>query len=198
MSLRRHFLATTILLSIAAPRARAQDARLADRLPAGAAAAVQSLVDSAAAASLPTEPLIKKALEGQSKGADSARIVAAVRALAANLALARTALGATAPEADLVAGAAALKAGAAPNSLTMLRSLRPGRPLGVALSVYADLLTSGLGTDRAWAEVRDLAERRVPDSDFLLLRDRTAGVPPPPGKSLPPPRQNDGPEHTSP
>ncbi len=170
----------------------AQDSRLADRLPAGTAAAVQRLVDSAGADSIPAEPLIRKALEGQSKGADSARIVAAVRALAGNLATARGALGPTAQESELVAGAAALRAGAPAASLAALRGLRKKGPLAVPLSVYADLLSSGLPPDRAWDEVRELASRNMPDSEFLALRDRVTGraapasTPLPPGPRAPP------------
>jgi hypothetical protein len=187
-----------VLLGLRPAAASAQDTRLTDRLPAATATAVGALVDSAAHATLPTEPLILKALEGQSKGADSARIVTAVRALMTNLGTARDALGTTASESDLVAGAAALRAGAQATSLTTLRALRGRRSLGVALSVYADLLTSGLAADRAWQEVRDLAERRAADSEFLELRDRTTGRGRPEGRELPPPVRSDGPEHSSP
>lgn len=160
--------------------------------------AVQRVVDSAHAEALPTEPLIKKALEGQSKGADSVRILAAVRGLAASLGMARHALGAPASEADLVAGAAALRAGAAPASLSALRSLRQREPLAVPLSVYADLLSSGMAAERAWDTVRDLASRGVPDSEFLALRDRVAGRPTPPSGQLPPPTLSPDPAHPSP
>ncbi|MEO8032511.1 MAG: hypothetical protein ABJC74_03090 [Gemmatimonadota bacterium] len=196
-----HRLAGTVLvflgLGLLVVPARGQEARLLDRLPHGTAVAVQQLIDSVAA-TLPTEPLIKKALEGQSKGADSARILVAVRGLAAYLASARQALGPAASEPDLVAGAAALRAGATQTSLGTLRSLRDRRPVSVALSVYADLLTSGIPADRAWSEVRALAERRVPDSEFLALRDRVAGGRDPTGRSLPPAPHSDGLEHPSP
>ncbi len=187
-----------ISLGLLARTVEGQDGRLIDRLPHGTAVAVQHLVDSASAGTLPTEPLIKKALEGQSKGADSTRIIGAVRALVANLASAREALGPAASEPDLIAGAAALRAGATQTSLGTLRSLRDRRPVSVALSVYADLLTSGIPADRAWNEVRALAERRVPDSEFLALRDRVAGGRDPAGRSLPPAVQTEGLEHPSP
>lgn len=188
----------TAALCLAGRTAAAQDIRLADRLPPGTALAVQQIIDSVHAASLPSEPLIKKALEGQSKGADSARIVAAVRGLAANLDLARRALGSPTGEAELVAGAAALRAGAAPASLGALRNLRQHGPLAVPLSVYADLLSSGMAADRAWDTVRDLASRGVPDSEFLALRDRLAGRPVPAGAPLPPASLSPDPVHPSP
>ena len=192
-------LVVSVLLSAVGTRpVLAQDVRLADRLPHGTAMAVQAIIDSAAIDTLPAEPLIKKALEGQSKGADSIHIIAAVRGLLANLVSARGALGPAATESDLVAGAAAIRAGASAASLSALRTLRAQRPLGVPLSVYADLLTSGVAAERAWFEVRELAERRAPDSEFLALRDRPATRQGPGQRALPPATPTNGPEHPSP
>ena len=103
----------------------AQDSRLQTRLPADVASQVQRLVDSAAQSGLPTEPLIQKALEGQSCGElRDTRIVAAVRTLSGQLGESKPALGPSAPEADIVAGfAACLKAGATPAMITELRRL---------------------------------------------------------------------------
>jgi hypothetical protein len=158
-----------------------QDPRLASRLSAGTAQAVQELADSARAAGLPHEPLILKALEGASKGADSARIVTAVRALVERLQEAARALGPAATEAELVAGAAALRAGVQPNRLSSLKSLRPREQVTVPLSVLADLFTAGVTPDRAWSSVRDMASRGATDADYLALRDRLV----PPGASGP-------------
>jgi|SRR5690606_34920862 len=154
----------------------AQDARLAARLPTGTRLAVERLMDSARAGGLPTEPLVRKALEGESKGADSARIVSAVAALARYLGQARQALGAGADEATLVAGAAALRAGAQPARLRALDSLRSRERLAVPLSVLADLLTSGVEPERAWTTVRQMATQGAPDADFLELRERLTGA----------------------
>lgn len=171
-------------------RLAAQDARLAARLPDNIARAVQATVDSAAASGLPADPLVQKALEGWSKGADSARIVTAVRALARSLATAQLALGRAAPAADLVAGAAALRAGAAPSALTTLRGLRRSEQLAVPLSVLADLLTAGVGAERAWSSVRDMASQGASDAAFLRLRDElvpgTGDRPLPPAAERPP------------
>src|SRR2546428_9607276 len=100
---------------LAAPPAAAQqvDPRL-ERLDAAARPVVAALIDSARAASLPTEPLVQRALEGATKGAPEDVIVAAVRRLAVDLGRAREALGSTASPAELNAGAAALRAGASP------------------------------------------------------------------------------------
>jgi hypothetical protein len=158
-----------------------QDPRLASRLSAGTAHAVQELADGARAAGLPHEPLILKALEGASKGADSARIVTAVQALAGRLLEAARALGPAASEAELVAGAAALRAGVQPDRLSALKSLRPREQVTVPLSVLADLFTAGITPDRAWSSVRDMARRGAADTDYLALRDRLV----PPGASGP-------------
>lgn len=169
---------------VAATPLAAQDARLQERLPTGLAREVQRVVDSAARSTLPAEPLVLKALEGASKGADSARILAAVRTLATNLGSARAALGPAASEAELVAGAAALRAGATAPSLATLRQLRKGEPLVVPLSVLADLLTAGLTSDRAWGSVREMATRGASDAAFLAMRDDL--VTPARGRSVPP------------
>ncbi len=187
----RRLAALALAACLLAPgRLAGQDSRLVIRLPAGVARAVQLAVDSATADGLPADPLVQKALEGWSKGADSARIVTAVRSLAASLASARLALGGVAPVGDLIAGAAALRAGAAPASLTTLRGLRRSDPLAVPLSVLADLLTAGIGPERAWSSVRDMASRGASDAAFLRLRDElvsgTAGRPLPPVVERPP------------
>jgi hypothetical protein len=153
---------------------QAQDSRLQTRLPAEVASQVQRLVDSAAQNGLPTEPLIQKALEGQSKGAEGARIVAAVRTLSGQLGESSTALGPGAPEADVVAGAACLKAGATPAMITELRRLRPEQSVAVPLGVLSDLVALGIDVPKAWEQVHSLAAAHGPDTDFLALRDRVS------------------------
>lgn len=184
------FIRTTLIVLVLASSARAltaQDPRLVARLGPGPRSAVQQLVDRAATAGLPTEPLIRKALEGESKGADSARIVTAVQDLLTNLTRAREVFGVEAREAELVAGAAALRAGATPANLARLSALRHGGTLTVPVSVLADLLASGLPMDQAWKSVYDMASQGATDAAFLALRDRltrsgaraSPGMPPP-------------------
>ncbi|HEY7028915.1 MAG TPA: hypothetical protein VH438_14980 [Gemmatimonadales bacterium] len=165
----------------------AQDSRLQTRLPADVANQVQRLVDSAAQHGLPTEPLVQKALEGQSKGADGGRIVAAVRTLSGQLGEASTTLGPGAPEADVVAGAACLKAGATPEMITELRRLRPEQSLAVPLGVLSDLVALGVDVPKAWEQVHSLAASHGPDTEFLALRDRVSSPnsKPPPGPVQP-------------
>lgn len=166
---------------VAAPAAAQQvDPRL-ERVGAATRPAVAALIDSARTASLPTEPLVQRALEGATKGAPDAVIVAAVRRLAVDLGRARDALGSTASPAELSAGAAALRAGASQTTLTELRHARR-EPLIVPLAVLADLVSSGVPVDSAAAAVLSLATR-ARDADLVefrraVERDIALGAPP--------------------
>src|SRR5256885_15584509 len=53
--------------------------RLAGRVPAAALPAIDSIIATAVAESLPTEPLVQKALEGGAKNVPAARLVNGVR-----------------------------------------------------------------------------------------------------------------------
>ena len=152
------------------PEATAQTERLAGRLDERTRAAVEAIVDSVRGAGVPGDPLVNKALEGASKGADGARIVAAVRALATNLARARAALGAGATEPELVAGAAALRAGASAVFLERLRADFPREPLVVPLAVMADLVARGVQPDTAAQSVLTLVKAGVREADLVAFR----------------------------
>lgn len=157
------------LLFAAAPL-HGQDRRLEGRLDAGTRRAVLTLVDSARASGLPTEPLIQKALEGESKGADGERIVAAVRALLGRFHTARAALGPTAGDAELVAGAAAIYVGVSADRLERLRSASSGAPLALALVALVDLVQRGVPSDTAAAAIEALARARSGEAEYRLLR----------------------------
>jgi hypothetical protein len=167
----------------AAAFAEAQQSDPLSRLPAAVRREIASIVDSARAANLPSEPLISKALEGTSKGAPPARIVAVVRQLARSLDEAARALGDGASEPELVAGATATQAGVNPRVLLELRASRPGQTLTTALVVMADMVARGVPPDIAGASIARLARAGASDPDLLALRvsierDITAGVPP--------------------
>jgi hypothetical protein len=157
-----------------------QDPRL-ERLDPDTRSAVAAIVDSARGVGLPVEPIIQRALEGATKGAPSARIVAAVRRLTVDLGTARTALGSSATAAELEAAVAALRAGATPEVLAHLRDVRRP-PLTMALSVLADLVASGVPADSAAAAVLALAPK-ARDADLVefrraVERDIALGAPP--------------------
>ena len=158
----------------------AQDPRL-ERLDPDTRSAVVALMDSARGDGLPVEPLIQRALEGATKSAPGARIIAAVRRLTLDLGTARTALGTDASSPELEAGVAALRAGATPQVLTQLRTVRRP-PLTMALSVLADLVASGVPADSAAAAVLTLAPK-ARDADLVEFRravehDIALGAPP--------------------
>ncbi len=150
--------------------ARAQVERLAGRLDEHTRSAVTAIVDSMRGAGVPANPLINKALEGASKGADGERIVAAVRGLAGDLARARAALGQGATEPELVAGAAALRAGSGPAFLEQLRGSYPQESLVVPLAVMADLVARGVPADTATRSVLALMREGVRDAELVAFR----------------------------
>ena len=166
---------TTLLLLLAVLRpstALAQDPRLAARLDSATHAQVESVIAGARADGLPAEPLVQKALEGASKGAAGPRIVAAVASTLADLRRAREALGANASADDIVATAAALRAGATPTMVSEMRRVDHHAGLAVPLGVFTDLVAGGVPVGAAWRSVAELAERGGDAQEFLDLRDR--------------------------
>ena len=167
-------------------QAWAQDPRLAARLPEPLALRITRLADSARTLGLPSEPLIQKALEGDSKGADGARIEAAVAALLGNLSRAREALGTRVSDDVIHAGAQALRLGATATQLHHLQELRGDRPLAVPLGVFTDLLAAGVPMERAWQSVQDVARHGGEDRQYERLRERVGPQPSEPTDRHPP------------
>jgi len=181
-----------MLLALRPPLARAQEQSqgasqqllLDARLDPSLREALTPVFDSARASGLPTDPLIDKALEGVSKHADQSRIVSVVRALAADLGSAQTALGNGASTAELVAGASALKAGVQPTALAEIgHAIRGdrGRSLVVPLAVLSELVARGVPADTAASTVLALAKRGAADGELVAFRqgverDVAAGV----------------------
>lgn len=159
------------LIALPGSGAQAQDPRLA-RLPDSARPTVQAAIDSARADGLPVEPLVQKALEGLSKGADGARIADAVHHLAGRLSVARDVLGGAASETELVSAAAALYAGIGPDALRRLARPSPNTSLALRLVVLADLIHLGVARDTAASLINDLVTAGVRDEDYVMLRDR--------------------------
>lgn len=183
MRIATHALGLLAAASILAPAVGAQDARLSQRLDARSLAAVTRVLDSARAQSLPTEPLVQKALQGATKRAPAERIVAAVRELRGELSAAREALGARSTEAELVAGAGALHAGIAASALTRLRAARGTQSATVAIGTLSDLVARGVPVDGALSAMLTLAARGTSDGDIIgfsnqVGRDIAAGAPP--------------------
>jgi hypothetical protein len=158
-----------LLVLAAATIARAQEPRLAGRVPDPARAQVDAILVAARSRGLPVEPLVDRALEGAAKGAPPAMIVAAVIRLRDELVGVRSAFGETASTAELTAGASALRAGATVEALARLRKLRSGQPLIVAAAVMADLVAAGVPADTAVGAVLALAYD-ADDADYIAFR----------------------------
>lgn len=160
-----------------------QDARLAERLDHETAGAVAAEVAAAAEQDLPTEPLVQKALEGQSKGAPPDRIIWAVRHLRADLASAARALGPDAGDADLVAAAGAVALGVDDETLRQVAGAVGPESLTLSLVVLADLVRRGVAPDPASEAVRRVAGARGNADDLQrfwkqVLDDILIGVAP--------------------
>lgn len=150
---------------------RDDESRLRARLAPEAAQQVLAIAREARAAALPTDPLVARALEGASRGADPARIVSSVRALADALAGARTVLGANAAADEIVAGGNLLLAGVPADTLARLRATRSGS-LVVPLVVLGDLVSRGVPAGPASDAVITAARSGANDRSLLRLRER--------------------------
>ena len=135
------------------------------------------LADSARAVKLPVEPLVSKAAEGVLKGADDARIVAAVRALVRQLGDARAIMPAGTSTATLTAAASALRAGVSTETLRALIDAGRGtraEEFDLALITLADLAANGVAPNRAGDALSDLLRRGTPGRELAALRSAIA------------------------
>lgn len=156
--------------------------RLEERLDVPTAAAVQSLVDSARILELPHEPLVRKALEGASKGANPGAILSAVADLLDDLTTARGVLGTDVSPDALQLAAAALEAGVLPATLRGLRGHRDLAAFPGALAGVVYLLSRGVGADSSVSIVTSMLEAGLGVGEFaslqrLVEQDRRDGVP---------------------
>jgi hypothetical protein len=172
----RHLLAALVAACALVLPARAaappdDEARLRARLSPEATLQVLAIVREARDASLPTDPLVARALEGASRGADPTRIVSGVRALADAFGGARTALGAGASADEVVAGGSALLGGVPADTLARLRASRAGS-LVIPLVVLGDLVSRGVPPGPASAAVLTAARGGATDRTLLRMRER--------------------------
>lgn len=158
------------------------DPRLSMRLDSRTRDAVSAIVDSAMKDGVPTEPLIDRALEGASKRADGSLIVNAVRTFARDLRRARTALGPSSSDAEVVAGAHALRSGVKVQELERLRQVRSGQRYALALDVMTYIINRGVPSDTASSVIVGLVLASATDEQISGLRadvehDIAGGVP---------------------
>jgi hypothetical protein len=157
-------------LLVAAATARAQDARLAQRLDKPTYVAVNAIVDSARVAKLPTAPLVDKALEGAAKGSDGQKIVLAVHQLSIRMTSARRVLGATSSSDEIKAAGIALDAGVSERDLERVKSAGGKRPVTMPLAVLTDLIGRQVPIATATTLVVQLARSGVKDPDLALFQ----------------------------
>ena len=131
-------LALAFVLTVSPLAAQSPRARLDGRVPAAALPAVDALIAQAAAESLPTEPLVQKALEGGAKGIPVDRLVNGVRHGLVQLRDARAIVTRATParaalDGDVAAVAAALARGLDPRLVERLLAGTPDEPPGPVL-----------------------------------------------------------------
>jgi len=163
--------ALTAVSAPAAPPTASPDPRLAARLDAASAEAVEEFLAQARADSLPTEPLVQRALEGATKGASGPRIVAAVEALLQRLRISRNLIGTASSGPELVAAAGALQAGVDTATIAGIRESAEDQALTVRLVVLTDLIGRGVPGKEASSLVLDWSRMGTADEVFLDLRN---------------------------
>lgn len=157
-------------LLAAASAARAQDARLAQRLDKPTYVAVNAIVDSARVAKLPTALLVDKALEGAAKGSDGQTIVLAVHQLSVRMTSARRVLGTTSSADEIKAAVTALDAGVPERDLERVKTAGGKRPATMPLAVLTDLVGRQVPIATATSLVVQLARSGVKDPDLVLFQ----------------------------
>lgn len=128
--------------------------RLAGRIPAAALPAIDSIIATAVAESLPTEPLVQKALEGSAKHVPPDRLVTGVRRGLLQLRAAREIVVKVVPtqpvlEGHVAAVAAALARGLPAAVVERLLTMAPNEPPAPALHAAADLMAHHFDPDSA-------------------------------------------------
>ncbi len=124
---------------------------------------VQRVVASARAQGLPPGSILAKAAQGVQVHASRETIVGVVETEAKRLAVARTLLGAGAPDADLEAGASALSYKIPNAALSAVRQARPSASVAVPLGVLTQLVVEGDAVQKATRTVVDVMRRGVSD-----------------------------------
>ncbi len=162
--------AALILLAALPTLAIAQDGRL-DRVRQAfpdRAAEIESLLATAEAAGVPTDPLIAKALEGAAKGVPGDRVVAALSNYAERLGTARRLMGGDREVTTVVAGADALRRGVPAETVGSLAAQHQGE-LAVPLLVLGDLMAEGVPVDHAFEVVQNALGRGQGPDDMLAI-----------------------------
>lgn len=159
------------------------DVRVETRVDARIRPAVSAIVDSLQREGTATEPLIQYALEGTLKGGDPQLILSGVRKWAGDLRRARQLLGPNATDAEVSAGATALRYGVDAKQLERLREARKEQRYASALNTMAFLIRLGVPSDTASTVLVNLAIASASEAELRALQDEVerdikGGTPP--------------------
>ncbi len=146
------------------------DPRLTTRLDPQTRDAVTVIIESAKKDGVPTETLVDRALEGASKRANGTVIVSVVKSWADDLRKSRQALGPASPDAEIVAGAHALRNGIKVKELERFRLARSGVRYAMALDVMNYLVNRGVPMDTLSPVIVSLVLASATDDQLAKLR----------------------------
>jgi hypothetical protein len=160
----RHALGVALTLIAIAPAG-------AQRVPADipAVPALKPEFDRAEKLGLPTEPLIATARLGYQGSIPTSKIREAVKGQADRMVAAREALAPVQSDAELTAGAEALRYRIPAKVLKSMRAANPGRSLAVPIGVLHDLVLRGVPWQQASTTVEALLLRKQNDVQIAAL-----------------------------
>lgn len=161
-------LATGLLAPLAAQETARTRAR--DALPPAVFQELERLGSEMESQGIPAELLFNKALEGMAKRVPPDRIGPAVHAYAGRLTQARTMFGPGSAPPMLVAGADALQRGVSAEALQRLGAREDRSPMAVL--VLAELVETGVPTDRALEVVGEALQRRTREREMLGIPEQ--------------------------
>ena len=166
----RYALLLTVVSAVSARVAAAQ-ARPAG-LDSATAAAIAPIVQRVRAANLPVDLLYDKAREGQVQRVPTARIEAAVKAVAERIQVANDALAPNATEEELRAATVALREGVPAETLRHMRQEGRNASLAVPIGVLTQLVVRGVPVEKASVQIVDLVRRGAQSQHFIALDTR--------------------------
>jgi len=156
------------LIAILASHAAAQATDPLAKLDPTSRFAVESMIDSARVAGLPSKVLWSRAAEGIAKEIDGRQIVKKVRERFTALKDARAVLGHVSDD-ELDAAAVLLEAKVKPEALTPFRNSARGRSTLTALTVLGDLVSRGVPRDDALSAISKYWMGGASEADFMGL-----------------------------
>jgi hypothetical protein len=158
-----------VLLASLSRGATAQQDSLLLSADRDASAELARIVATARDAGLPVDPILGKVKYGAIVHAPPQRIVAAARAVATRLQVARDALMPRPTPGEIANGADALEYGATKDELQAVRAASGDQAISTPLGVLAQLVASGVPAKRAAAIVTELIKRHASSAQLVAL-----------------------------